>query len=223
MADRRARGIVELARSGAWQRIGILGGTFDPIHFGHLACAQFAMEGAGLDGVAFMPAGNPAFKQDKKMASVRDRLEMVRLATYDNPAFVVSDMEAERTGVTFTIDTIRALRALIPPAASLSFIIGTDALLLLDEWKGIEELAALVRFVCVGRPGSELDEATKLRLEGLGVQLELISAPLLDISSTEVRTRLAAGRTVRYLTPLPVCEYLAATGLYERARSGGEG
>ena len=198
--------------------LGILGGTFDPIHFGHLACAQFAMDASGIDLVLFMPAAVPTFKQDKQIAPATDRLAMTELATFDNERFLTSSLELDRSGITYTIDTVHALRSSLPDEVDISFIIGTDAILLLDGWKDIRALGRLVRFVCVSRPGYVLDDPTRARFEEIGIDVHLVAAPLLDISSTEIRTRVGEGRTVRYLTPLSVCDYIASHGLYSPSK-----
>lgn len=200
--------------AGSVRHLGIMGGTFDPIHFGHLACAQFAQEAVGMDAVLFMPACIPTFKQHKHIASAAARFQMVELAIFDNERFYVSSLEIERSGITYTIDTIRELRSQLPEDVRISFIIGSDAILLLGGWKDVRELAQLVDFVCVGRPGNTIDDEAAARFQELGIEVHLVSAPLLDISSTEIRARVQEKRAIRYLTPLAVCDYIEARGLY---------
>ncbi len=209
----------DVGRDGAGAHLGIMGGTFDPPHFGHLACAEMAAEACGMDGVAFMVAGDPSFKQGQELASAADRLAMCRLATFDNPLFDVSALEAERSGITYTVDTARVLRAHYPACVRLSFIVGADALMTLPDWKDAPDLASLVDIVCVSRPGYLPDAELLAQLERIGFAVELVTSPLLDISSSMIRQRVREGRTVRYLVPLSVDEYLISTGLY-RAKGG---
>lgn len=197
-------------------RIGILGGTFDPIHVGHLILAEQVAEELDLDGVLFMPAGNPSFKQDRKVTPAADRLAMVELAVADNPHFYVSDLEVKREGVTYTYDTLRELRACVPQDARLYFIMGSDTLASLHQWRNAEELAGLATFVGVDRPGQRhvtKDALERLAQEGFGVRI--VQAPALEVSSSELRCRLADGKSVRYLIPASVMGYIADNGLYQ--------
>lgn len=203
-----------LGVDGAPVELGIMGGTFDPVHLGHLACAEMARDAFGLDAVLFVVAGRPSLKQDRALAPARDRLRMCQLAVADNVAFEVSALEVERTGITYTADTLRALRAHYPAQVRLSFIAGADSLETLPAWHEADAVAALARILCVSRPGASDVDALVQRARQAGFTVELLDAPLLDISSSEIRRRVGAGRSIRYLTPLPVCGYIAAHGLY---------
>lgn len=213
-------------------RIGIMGGTFDPIHTGHLYCAEQAMDVCGLDAVVFIPAGNPSFKQGQRLAPIEERLKMCHLATHSNPRFFVSDIEAQENGVTYTVDTMRRLRSACPDHVRFEFIMGTDALLTLEHWHEAASLAALCGFICVGRPsvsaGAErvdapcaVQDAIACKTELLrseGFDITLVDVPLLDISSSDIRTRISESRSIRYLVPRSVCDYIHAKKLY-RSRS----
>lgn len=195
-------------------RLGIMGGTFDPIHLGHLACAEMARDACALDGVIFLPAGNPSFKRDVQIAPAQDRLTMCEIAVADDPHFAVSSLEVEREGVTYTVDTLEALHDRYGDALALSFIIGTDSLLMLSKWRSARRLSELAEFVCVARPGYMADEAMLAELRDMGFLIRMVEAPLLDISSSEIKRRIRARQSVRYLAPLKVCEYIESKGLY---------
>lgn len=207
-----------LGADGTRVRLGVMGGTFDPVHTGHLACAEMAADACGLDAVAFMVAPNPSLKRHQATAPAEDRLAMVRLAVADNPRFDASALEMARPGVTYTADTLRTLRGHYPENVELFFIVGADSLATLPRWHDAEALKDLATFVCVSRPGRfDADEL----LEGCrraGFSIESVTAPLLDISSSELRRRVGKGEAIRYLAPLAVCAYVDAHGLY---REGG--
>ena len=150
----------DLGRDGKPARLGIMGGTFDPIHIGHLACAEQAREAYDLDGVVFVPAGNPVFKKDRVVTPAAERLEMCRIATRSNPAFDVSAIEIERGGDTYTVDTLRQLRAHYPDNVELRFITGADAVYHIVQWRESAAIADLARLIAVTRPGYALSEAT---------------------------------------------------------------
>lgn len=196
-------------------RLGIMGGTFDPIHVGHLILAEQVAEALKLDRVLFIPTGNPSFKRDKLVRPAADRLRMVELAIEDNPHFLASDMEVVREGVTYTLDTLRELHALLPSTAKLFFIMGSDTLLTLDHWRASKELAKLACFVGVNRPGdSKVSKDDLVRLRALGFDVVLLEAPALEVSSSDIRQRLESGRSVRYLVPDSVIQYAEKKRLY---------
>lgn len=197
-------------------KLGIMGGTFDPIHMGHLACAEIAHDACGLDEVLFVVAGQPHFKQGQELAAAEDRLAMVRAAIADNEAFSATDEEIVREGITYTADTL-AILARKRPDAELFFIMGTDSLVTLPTWREPERIAKLARIICVSRPGSFIDEILKERLDRLGFEVIFVEAPLLDISSSEIRARVARGQTVRYLVPEAARTYLERASLYGSA------
>jgi nicotinate-nucleotide adenylyltransferase len=198
-------------------KLGIFGGTFNPIHLGHLLIAQDAVEAFGLSKVLFVPAATPPHKRVESLATDRHRLAMVKLATRDNPSFEVSDIELCRGGVSYTIDTVWTLRKL-HPRAELFLLIGSDSLNEFHTWHSATELARLCRVVAVLRPGEKRFQFAKRKLPGLR-PLKLQAHPF-DVSSTEVRERVRKKASVRYLVPEAVQRYIAKHGLYQRNRKG---
>jgi nicotinate-nucleotide adenylyltransferase len=197
------------------QRIGIYGGTFDPIHIGHLAIAEDARHALGLDYVIFIPAARQPLKDDRQGASPAQRLAMVQLACGENPHFVVSDVDLRRPPPSYTLDTLVTLRAESDPAADLVFILGADAARDLPRWHRAAEIIRLVRLAIVGRPGYHLNLATlEADLPGIGARSTIIDGPRLEVSSSDLRARLTAGRPARYQIPDPVLAYIAEHGLY---------
>lgn len=198
--------------------LGIMGGTFDPIHMGHLAVAEQARDVLGLDAVVFMPAGRQPYKIDQDQLAAEKRLEMCRLAVLDNDDFDVSPLEVERDGITYTIDTLRTVRAHYPSNVKLYFIAGADSIATLADWKDARELSQLASFVGINRPGTKLigDKAIKKSLQEAGFTVEFIHAPSLDISSTDLRRRIAQGGSIRYLVPEPVRLVIEAEDLYHQ-------
>lgn len=198
--------------------LGIMGGTFDPIHMGHLAVAEQARDVLGLDAVVFMPAGRQPYKIDQDQLAAEKRLEMCRLALSDNENFDVSPLEVEREGITYTIETLKTVRAHYPSNVKLYFIAGADSIATLADWKDARELSGLASFVGINRPGTKLigDKAIKKSLQEAGFTVEFIHAPSLDISSTDLRRRIAQGGSIRYLIPEPVRLVIEAENLYHR-------
>lgn len=199
------------------RRVGVMGGTFDPIHLGHLVCAEMAREACELDEVLFVVAGNPHFKQGQQIAPIHDRIEMVQAAIKDEAAFSLSLLEADQAGITYTVDTLKALVD-ADPTCRYSFIMGTDSLLTLPQWKDAETIARLCDVICVTRPGYEVNQAVLQDLSASGFEVTLVEAPLLDISSSEIRMRVAASRSIRYLVPDEVRILIDRTGLYRSSR-----
>lgn len=198
-------------------RLGIMGGTFDPIHYGHLVTAEQAREALDLDLVLFMPAGRPAFKLDEDVSDAEDRYAMTILATAANSAFDASRFEIDREGVTYTIDTLRALRAYYPDNVKLFFITGADAILDLATWHDAEGMAELATFIAATRPGYDIDQArARLANSGVAFDVRYIEIPALAISSTNIRERVSRGKSVRYLTSESVIGYIRKNGLYNR-------
>jgi nicotinate-nucleotide adenylyltransferase len=192
------------------RRLGIMGGTFDPVHLGHLVTAEQARADLKLDEVVFIPAGNPWQKAQEETTAAEHRYLMTVLATAANPAFSVSRVEIDRAAPTYTVETLRAMRE-IAPVDHLFFITGADAILNILTWKDAEECLELADFVAATRPGyhaEQLDEA------GLLDRVILLDVPALAISSTDIRERFSAGRSVRYLIPREVEEYAVKHGLY---------
>lgn len=188
--------------------VGIMGGTFDPVHLGHLVTAEQARADLGLDEVVFIPAGQPW--QKKETTPSEHRYLMTVLATAANPAFSVSRAEVDRDGPTYTVDTLRRLRRL-RPSDDLFFITGADAILNILTWKDAEECLGLAVFVAATRPGHDL---AALKAEGLTSHVRVLDVPALAISSTDIRDRMAAGRSVSYLIPQEVEQYARKHGLY---------
>jgi nicotinate-nucleotide adenylyltransferase len=190
-----------------------MGGTFDPIHHGHLVAASEVQSWFDLDEVVFVPAGEPWQKSERQVSPAEDRYLMTVVATASNPRFGVSRIDIDRDGPTYTIDTLRELSAAMPDA-DLYFITGADAMAQILTWRDPEELFALAHFVGCTRPGHELDPNT---LEGLpGDRITLVEIPALAISSTECRHRVEQGEPVWYLVPDGVVQYIAKHDLYRK-------
>jgi nicotinate-nucleotide adenylyltransferase len=197
------------------QRIGIMGGTFDPIHIGHLVCAEEVRQICKLDKVIFMVAGNPALKERVSEADAEDRYWMCCLATTDNPHFEVSRIEVDRIGTTYTIDTLRVLKSKLGPADELFFIMGADALLDLPLWKDAHSVGELANFIVTTRPGYDISEGTALTAQKVpNFHFEAVEIPRLEISSSDIRTRYARGLDNRYLVGEEVAHYVAEKRLY---------
>lgn len=196
-------------------RLGIMGGTFDPIHYGHLVTAEQAREALDLDLVLFMPAGVPAFKRDKRVSGGEDRYAMTLLATAANPAFSASRFEIDRDGVTYTVDTLRAMRMFYPENVKLYFITGADAIIDIVSWHEAEQIGDLATLIAATRPGYDIEMAkARISAAGLDVDVHYIEIPALAISSTHLRNRIAAGKSIRYLTSESVIGYIRKNSLY---------
>ncbi|MGJ9421665.1 nicotinate-nucleotide adenylyltransferase [Aeromicrobium sp. CF3.5] len=196
---------------GRRRRIGVMGGTFDPIHHGHLVAASEVRAWFDLDEVIFVPTGRPWQKADREVSEAEDRYLMTVIATASNPHFSVSRVDIDRDGPTYTIDTLRDL-ADRHPDADLYFITGADAMAALLSWRDHDELFSLAQFVGCTRPGHELDETS---LEGLpSDRITILEIPALAISSTDCRLRVDRGDPVWYLVPDGVVQYIGKHGLY---------
>ena len=194
-------------------RIGILGGSFDPIHYGHLAIAEEARVTLRLDRVLFVPAARQPLKGDTHVASPEMRLEMTRLACATNDAYAISSIELNRPGPSYTVTTLETILA--ETTIEPFLIIGADALADLPRWSAAERIVALTRIVAIGRPGFTPDLAQIVgRLPILGARLTLLEGPGLDISSSALRRRVAEDRPIRYQTPDAVVDYIEQHGLY---------
>lgn len=191
------------------KRLGIMGGTFDPIHLGHLVTAEQARADLDLDEVVFLPAGQP-WQKEEHTTPPEQRYLMTVLATAENPAFSVSRHEIDRQGPTYTVQTLRELKT-ANPGATLFFITGADAILNILTWKDADECLKLAVFVAATRPGYDL---SKLEAQGVRQQVRVLDVPALAISSSDVRERFAEGRPVRYLIPREVEEFARKHGLY---------
>ncbi|MDH6118742.1 nicotinate-nucleotide adenylyltransferase [Kitasatospora sp. GAS204B] len=193
---------------GRRKRLGVMGGTFDPIHHGHLVAASEVASAFHLDEVIFVPTGQPWQKSGTSVSSAEDRYLMTVIATAENPQFSVSRIDIDRSGATYTVDTLRELRAQHPDA-DLFFITGADALAQILTWRDAEELFSLAHFIGCTRPGHTL---TAAGLPAGGVSL--VEVPALAISSTDCRLRVAKGEPVWYLVPDGVVRYIDKRALY---------
>jgi nicotinate-nucleotide adenylyltransferase len=197
----------------ARRRVGVMGGTFDPVHHGHLVAASEVQNVFGLDQVVFVPTGRPWQKAERHITDPEHRYLMTVVATAANPGFTVSRVDIDRPGDTYTIDTLRDLRAQYPDA-DLFFITGADALQTILTWKDNQEIFELAHFVGVTRPGHTLETA------GLPAdRVTLIEVPAMSISSSDCRSRVGAGQPVWYLVPDGVVQYINKYALY----TGGDG
>ena len=224
-------------------RIGIMGGTFDPIHLGHLRAAEEIYWAFGLDRIIFVPAARPPHKEEVVAASAMHRYEMVSLATVFTPYFTVSPIELQREGKSYSVETVREFQRLAGPDTNLYFVVGVDAFLEMSEWREAKELLTLARVIVTARPGWRLDEVEHLlapeqrRLLGhptfryLKVsevdperveeaptprQVLLVEVVSLDIASREIRQLVEEGRSIRHLVPDTVAAYMAKNRLYQR-------
>lgn len=197
-------------------RVGILGGTFDPVHTGHIRVAEEVMSRLGLGKVIFVPAGQPWLKAGGPIAPAKHRVQMVRLAIAGRPGFELSLVEIERPGPSYTIDTIQDLRAQLGEEVELFFILGCDNLAQLHKWKDAVRLISLCRLVAVPRPGCEMPELKKLEeaLPGISASVIALDKPEIDISATEIRKRAEHGLSVRGLVPDAVADYIRQHKLY---------
>ncbi|NLE64767.1 MAG: nicotinate-nucleotide adenylyltransferase [Elusimicrobia bacterium] len=188
------------------KKIGLLGGTFDPIHIGHLLMARTALEEMGLDKVIFVPSCVPPHKTAPTLFSSRDRLAMVRRAIRGNPQFVVSDFEIRKGGKSYSVDTVRFFSETIPGPKKLYFIVGGDAIRQLDTWKDVEELKQLCSFVSVNRPGYPRGSAK--------TRYHAVTMNGIEMSSTEIRRRILQKKSIQYLVPDTVLDYIRRNHLY---------
>ena len=203
-------------------RLGVMGGTFDPIHLGHLVTAEEALYQFELDHVVFVVSARPPHKNSLSYSPARIRLKMVELAVAGNPSFSASDLEIERDGPSYTLDTLKELRRVHGESSELYFITGADAILEILSWKEPEALLEESSFIAATRPGYPLErlkDALPETTRGGRPAVERVHAmeiPLLYISSTDIRERASAGKPYRYLVGTPVWEYIEANGLYRR-------
>jgi len=197
-------------------KIGVLGGTFDPIHNGHLAAVEQAIDRLKLAEVIFMPVGQPWLKRERRITPAEHRLQMVRLAIADKPYFSLSAMEVERAGPSYTVDTMAELRSQLGAGDELFFILGWGSLAELPRWREPDRLIQLCRLVAVPRPGSPTPdlEALESTIPGISRQVILLDKPRIDISASAIRQRVARGLPIQHLVPGSVAEYIAQNRLY---------
>jgi nicotinate-nucleotide adenylyltransferase len=202
-----------------FNKLGILGGTFNPIHNGHLIAAESVRESLKLDKVIFMTSGRPPHKNDEQVADAEDRYEMVRRAIASNPYFEASRIELDRKGYTYTVDTLRALKEKYGDSTKIYFIIGADIVDELTTWKEYENVFKLCEFAAVMRPGyntSKLEADIKRLKEQYDVGIHTVTIPLIDISSTDIRERCAVGRSIKYLVTDETERYILQHDLYKK-------
>lgn len=192
------------------KRLGIMGGTFDPIHLGHLVCAEEARTQFDLAEVIWVPAGQPW--QKREVSDAEDRYMMTMLATTSNPWFSVSRIEIDRDGPTYTLETLSALRAFYEKA-ELFFVTGTDAVMQILTWKDPDAVLTQAHFIAASRPEYEMNDIDQERFGG---RVTVMRIPALAISSTDIRRRVAEGKPITYLVPPEVERYIAERGLYRR-------
>lgn len=216
-------------------RIGIMGGTFNPIHYGHLVTAQEAIDQFNLDKVIFIPTGEPPHKTSDFIAGPNARYIMTVIATASNPKFFVSRIEIERKGKSYTIDTLRELRSIYGGDINLYFITGADAILEILTWKDTDQIIGLCKFIAATRPGYDLSRLEDLKRKLFGNSLlseslkdrskirkdikdtvMVMEVPALAISSTDIRARISENRSVAYLLPEGVENYILKHGLYKQ-------
>ena len=190
-----------------------MGGTFDPVHHGHLIAAEEARGSFALDRVLFVPAGQPWQKEPRDVSDAEDRFQMTVIATQDNPSFAVSRIEIDRDGPTYTVDTLRSLRTGCEAVGELYFITGADAIGRILTWKDPSEALELASFIAVTRPGYDLSGLDDLD-EHVQARVSVLEIPGVAISSTQIRERVRDGRSIRYLVPDAVRAYITERGLY---------
>ena len=197
--------------------VGLLGGTFDPIHYGHLALAEEARTVLGIERVYLIPSAHQPLKQGKHYASPEQRFEMVQLACQNNPTFIPCDTELHRPPPSYTVDTLRQFRERLGAETRLFFLLGSDALATFDQWHAAGDIIKLAQLVVIARPGTSYDDAIAPLLApfpNIAERLTWVQGPQLAIASTDLRRRIAEGRSVRYLMPDEVIAYINQRQLY---------
>ena len=213
---------MEMDRLGNNRKIGIMGGTFNPIHYGHLVTAEEALIQFHLERVIFIPTGEPPHKTTGKIASPEDRYLMTVMATASNREFYVSRIEIDKKGKSYTIDTLRELKKIYGKNSELFFITGADAILEILTWKDTGEIIALCKFIAATRPGYNISKMEDLKKRLFNEKVEMaeqclfiMEIPALAISSTDIRNRIKSNRPIKYLLPESVSSYLLKNDLYK--------
>lgn len=194
-------------------KLGIMGGTFDPPHLGHLICAEEVNDHFEFDRVMFIPCARPPHKDGNKVLDAQHRYEMTILATQDNPRFDVSRIELDRPGRSYSIETVRQLRKIYGQSAEIYWIVGADSILDMFIWKDVDELLTICKFIAITRPGYDLSKADPRFME----KIELFKTTGVEISATKIRERIKQGKSIKYLVPLAVENYIHENGLYRHA------
>jgi len=196
-------------------RVGVLGGTFDPIHIGHLILAEEARDQLDLDLVYFVPAGDPPHKRDRHLTPVAQRVHMTELALAGNAAFRVSRVDADRAGPHYTVDMVQIIQDQLPRGSELFFLMGFDSLTELPTWHEPARLIAACHLVALTRHDIDVDWAElEAALPGIRQRVTLLDMPELEIASHQLQQRIREGRSIRYLVPDEVCAYIREKGLY---------
>ncbi len=198
-------------------RIGITGGTFDPIHHGHLIIAEDIREKFNLNKVVFIPSGSPPHKDNNRVTSSEHRLNMVKRAISDNPFFEASTIEIDRGGYTYTVDTLQQLRSLYDENTKLYFIVGADVIMDLLTWRDYVRVFTLCEFIAAFRPGYNregFENQIEMLREKFGAVIHPVETPLVDVSSTQIRQRISSNKSIKYLVPETVERYIIDNGLY---------
>lgn len=212
---------VDQIMDGTEQRVGLLGGTFDPIHHGHLLVAECAAHKFELDRVVFIPAGDPPHKQEQKITGAGDRYLMTLLATIHNANLTVSRLEIDKPGLSYTLDTVREFQDQYPEI-KFYFITGADSILEISTWKQPKKLLSTVEFIAASRPGYSLSDLDKEVYDKYQHRIHPLQVPRLDISSTNIRQRVAEGRPIKYQLPEEVEMYIKKHGLYTEERTNND-
>lgn len=195
----------------------ILGGTFDPIHLGHIKTAKSILALTSVEKILFIPLGNPPHKDENNVSSAYHRLNMLNLAVEGEKDFLISTMEIERNGKTYTIDTIKELKKLLGNTIKFFFIIGTDELLLINTWKNYEELLKICSFIAVKRPGYKdklLEDAVACLTKNYDANIRIVEIPPVDVSSSEIRKNIKNGISIKGLIDEKVLNYIKENNLY---------
>jgi nicotinate-nucleotide adenylyltransferase len=197
-------------------KVGVLGGTFDPPHKGHLAIALDARKSLGLSRVIFIPAGQPWLKAGAPVSPAEDRYEMVRLAIAGHPHLAISRIEVDRPGPSYTVDTLEALKSELGSETELYFIIGWDALTQLPQWREAARIVRLARLVAVPRPGYSRPDlkAIEKQIPGISARVDFLDMAMVEVSATEIRQRVSAGLPISGLVPEAVEKYVTERGLF---------
>jgi len=198
------------------QAVGIMGGTFDPIHVGHLIAAEEARRRFRLARVIFIPNGRPPHKKEYEVSPAQTRCEMLVLATASNPAFEVSRIEVDRPGPSYAVDTVGEIKRQIGEDTPVYFIMGADAMVEIATWHEPERLAGMCEFIAVMRPGYNAQRLERALGPDFMARARLLQIPDVDISSTEIRRRAGSGESLRYLTPEAVVRYIESRRLYRK-------
>lgn len=197
-------------------KLGVMGGSFDPIHLGHLVCAEQAREHANLDAVIFVPAGNHVFKKGSVVASAHHRYNMCKAACETNKFFDASPIEIQSENESYTINMLKFLRRHYPENVELYFIAGQDVVLDILKWKDTEEIGKLATFIVATRPGYSISEDRRAAISAeSNIKMEFCEVAAMEISSSALRKTISKGRSLRYLTTLNVCNYIKEFNLYE--------